>query len=100
MKGERDNDSEDRANGTPHSEYAPMAKVSLLNRIGNAYAALCGKHGDITAQAEQVGCSRQTVYEHADKVQQAVADAQLPGPSRAALLAQTAELRAALTQRE
>jgi len=71
-----------------------MAKLSLLDRIGNAFAALCGKHGDITAQAEQVGCSRQTVYDHADKVEQAVTAAQLPGPSRTDLLAENQRLLA------
>ena len=70
-----------------------MAKVSLFNRIGNAFAVLCGKHGDITAQAQQAACSRQTVYDHADKVQQAVADAQLPGPTRADLLDTNRRLR-------
>jgi hypothetical protein len=30
--------------------------------IGNAAAALCGKHGDITHQAQTAGCSRQTVF--------------------------------------
>jgi hypothetical protein len=93
MKEERDNESEARANGTTHSESAPMTKVSLLNRIGNAFAVLCGKHGDITAQAEQAGCSRQTVYDHAETVEQAVADAQLPGPGRADLLDQNRRLR-------
>jgi hypothetical protein len=63
-----------------------VAKVSIFHRIGNAFAVLCGKHGDITAQAEQAGCSRQTVYDHADQVEQAVADAQRPGVSRADLL--------------
>jgi len=70
-----------------------MAKVSLFNRIGNAFAVFCGKHGDITAQAQQAGCSRQTAYDHADKVEQALTDAQLPGPSRADLLEENRRLR-------
>src|SRR5436305_10987720 len=76
-----------------------MAKVSLLNRLGNAYAALFGTYGAVTAQAEQAGCSRQSVYDHAEQVQQAIAEAQLPGPSRAELLAENRRLRAQLQQR-
>jgi hypothetical protein len=67
--------------------------LSLFTRIANAAAVLVGPHGSVTAQAEQAGCSRQTVYDHADKVQQAVADAQLPGPSRQQLLQENARLR-------
>lgn len=70
-----------------------MAKLSIFNRIGNAFAVLCGKHGDVTAQAEQAACSRQTVYDHAETVEQAVTDAQLPGPRRADLLDENRRLR-------
>src|SRR4051794_37199825 len=70
-----------------------MLKLPLLTWIGNAAAALCGKHGDVTAQAEQAGCSRQTVYDHASKVHQALEDAHRPGPSREQLLRQAAELQ-------
>ena len=69
-----------------------MATLSVLTWIGNAAAALCGRHGDVTAQAHGHGCSRQTVYDHADKVEQAVADAQLPGARRADLLEENRRL--------
>jgi hypothetical protein len=70
-----------------------MLRLPLLTRIGNAAAVLFGPHGDISAAARQTGCSRQTVYDHADKVQQAVEDAQFPGPSRGELLQQNQQLR-------
>jgi hypothetical protein len=70
-----------------------MFKLPLLHWIGNAAAALCGQHGDVTAQAQQAGCSRQTVYDHAAKVQHALEEAQLPGPSRQQLLQELAQLR-------
>lgn len=70
-----------------------MAKLSVLTWIGNAAARLCGQHGDVTEQARRAGCSRQSVYDHAAKVQQAVEDAHLPGPSRAELLRQNQQLR-------
>jgi hypothetical protein len=70
-----------------------VAKLSVLAWIGNAAAALCGRHGDVTHQAQHHGCSRQTVYDHAAKVQQAVTDAHRPGPSRDQLLLENQRLR-------
>jgi hypothetical protein len=72
-----------------------MFKLPLFTWVGNAAAALCGKHGDITRQAEEAGCSRQSVYDHAGKVEKAINDAHLPGPSREQLLQQIAILREA-----
>jgi hypothetical protein len=71
-----------------------MAKLSVLTWIGNAAARLCGSHGDVSQAARNANCSRQTVYDHAEKVQQVVQDAQLPGPSRELLLSQVEQLRA------
>jgi hypothetical protein len=70
-----------------------MFKLPLLSWIGNAAAVLLGSHGDVTAQADKAGCSRQTAYDHAAKVQRAVEDAHLPGPSRPQLLQEVAHLR-------
>jgi hypothetical protein len=70
-----------------------MYKLPLFSWIGNAAAALCGEHGDVSEQARQVGCSHQTVYDHTEKVQKAVEDAHLPGPSREQLLAENEQLR-------
>ena len=72
-----------------------MFKLPLFTWIGNAAAALCGQHGDVTRQAELAGCSRQSVYDHADKVHKALHDAHQPGPSREQLLAEVAALRQA-----
>jgi hypothetical protein len=65
----------------------------VLTWVGNAAASLFGRHGAVTAQAHQAGCSRQTVYDHATKVQAVVADAQLPGPCRDQLLQEVRRLR-------
>jgi hypothetical protein len=70
-----------------------MATLPVLTWIGNAAAVLFGTHGAVSAQAQQAGCSRQTAYDHAAKVVAAVADAHLPGPSRAALLDEVRHLR-------
>ncbi len=46
-----------------------MFKLPVRTWILNAAAAFSGSYGAVTRQAEQAGCSRQTVYEHARKVQ-------------------------------
>jgi hypothetical protein len=92
MEGEPDNEREQCQLNTPRG-LAPMFKLPLLTWIGNAAARLRGQHGDVSAQACQAGCSRQTVYDHAERVQQVLEEAQLPGPSRADLLEQLAQAR-------
>lgn len=57
-----------------------MATLPLLTWIGNAAAALLGRKGAVTRQAQQAGCSRRTV-----KVHHALRQAQAPGPTRGAL---------------
>jgi len=42
-----------------------MLKLSIPSWVRNAAAALCDRHGAVTKRAEQAGCSRQTVYDHA-----------------------------------
>jgi hypothetical protein len=69
-----------------------MPTLSVLTWIGNAAAVLTGAFGAITRQTQQAGCSRQVAYQHAHKVQQAVKDAQLPGPSREQLLQENQRL--------
>jgi len=71
----------------------PVRKLSLLSRLGNAAAVLLGRHGAVSDQARQCGCSRQTVYDHANLVQQALAQAEPPGPSRQELLTENQRLR-------
>jgi len=70
-----------------------VTKLPVLTWIGNAAARLCGRRGVPTAQAKHAACSRQTVYDHARKVQHAVETAQLPGPSRVRLLQEVQQLR-------
>ncbi len=70
-----------------------MRKLSLLSRLGNAAAVLFGPHGAVSGQARQCGCSRQTVYDHAGQVQEVLAEAERPGPSRPELLEDNRRLR-------
>jgi len=47
-----------------------MTTLSLRTAVRNAAAVFSGCYGAVTRQAEQAGCSRQTVYEHARQVEQ------------------------------
>jgi hypothetical protein len=70
-----------------------MLKIPFVTWIANAAAALTGDYGDVTRQAEVADCSRQTIYDHAHKVQAAVEDARDGGPTRAELIEQNLQLR-------
>ncbi len=50
-----------------------MFKLPVRTRILNAAAVFSGRHGAVSRQAEQAGCSRQTVYQHAHKLEQRLA---------------------------
>jgi hypothetical protein len=70
-----------------------MLKIPLVTWIANAAAAVTGAYGDVTRQAERADCSRQTIYDHAQKVQAAVEDAHDGGPTRAEFFEQNQQLR-------
>jgi hypothetical protein len=57
-----------------------MFKLPVRTWILNAAAAFSGRHGAVTQQAEQAGCSRQTVYQHAHKLEQRLAEEPTTGP--------------------
>jgi hypothetical protein len=46
-----------------------MFKLHVRTWVLNAAAVFSGRHGDVTRQAEQARCSRETVYQHARKVE-------------------------------
>jgi hypothetical protein len=71
-----------------------LFKLPVVTWIGNAAAVLRGKRGDVSRQAEDAGCSRQTAYDHAAKVEKALTDAHSGGPSREQFLAELTALRA------
>src|SRR3954452_6585662 len=50
-----------------------MFKLPVRTWILNAAAVLSGQHGDVTQQADQSECSRETVYQHAPKVERRLA---------------------------
>ncbi len=46
-----------------------MTTLSLQTAVCNAAAVFSGCYGAVTRRAEQAGCSRQTVYQHAREVE-------------------------------
>ncbi len=61
-----------------------MPKLPVRTWILNAAAFFSGRHGAVTRQAERAGCSRQTVYQHAHKLEQRLGEptADHPTPER------------------
>jgi hypothetical protein len=51
-----------------------MFKLPIRTWILNAAAVFSGQHGAVSRQADQAGCSRQTVYQHAQKLEQRLGD--------------------------
>jgi hypothetical protein len=79
-----------------------MARLPIVSWIGNATAVLAGGWAAVSRQAKASGCSRQTAYDHAEKVEAAVRDAAGGGASREQLqqqLRQQAAEIAALKKR-
>jgi hypothetical protein len=68
--------------------------IPLATRIADAAAVLTGPWGDITQRARDARCSRQTVYDHARKVHDAVAAEHHGGPPRPQLLDRIQALQA------
>jgi hypothetical protein len=69
-----------------------VLKLPVPTWILNAAAVLSCQHGAVTRQAEQSRCSRETVHEHASKVQQRLAG-DPDGAAMAGLRAENRRLR-------
>jgi hypothetical protein len=81
-----------------------MNTLSIRTFVRNAAAVFSGGYGSVTRQAQQAGCSRQTVYEHARQIERrlepaapASTPAKLPIPAPAAVLNETTRRRLAVT---
>jgi hypothetical protein len=70
-----------------------MRTIPLVRWIANAAARFVGPRGAVTQQARKSGCSRQSVYIHAEKVHAAVQAEHSGGSMRAQLLQESASLR-------
>src|SRR5438309_11922016 len=69
-----------------------MRTIPFVGWITNAAARWVGTHGTVTATAQQTGCSRQCVYDHAQKVLAAVEAEHGGGPTREQLIQENAAL--------
>src|SRR4051794_19958036 len=83
-----------------------MTTLSLRTWVCNAAAVFAGRYGAVTRQAQQAGCSRQTVYEHARRIERrcdpataAPPPAEIPvaAPAPAAVLDEPTRRRLAVT---
>lgn len=70
-----------------------MCKIPVLLWIANAAARFSGHNGAVTRQAHQHQLSRQTVYENARQVHEAIQVEHSDGPSRELLLRENEDLR-------
>jgi hypothetical protein len=71
-----------------------MLTVPVEAWIGNAAAVVSGAWGAVTRRAQQRGYSRTAIYQHAERVVQAVASEQASGISYEDLWAEHARLKA------
>jgi hypothetical protein len=81
-----------------------MNKLSLRTLVRNAAAVFSGCYGAVIRQAQQAGCSRQTVYDNARQIEQrlqamipATAPAEVPVPIPAPSIDQLTRRRLAVT---
>ena len=70
-----------------------MCTITCVRWIANAAARFSGTHGAVSSQARRADCSRQTIYDQARKVQDAVEAEHSGGPSRQQILEQNQALR-------
>lgn len=70
-----------------------MFKLPVPSLIGNAAAVLCGGRGSVSQRAREAGCSRQTVYQHAARIEQAVEQIHQGGPTPEELQQENTQLR-------
>jgi hypothetical protein len=81
-----------------------LTTLSLRTWVCNAAAVFAGRYGAVTRQAQQAGCSRQTVYEHARQIERrlepaapASPPAEVPMPAPTAVLDEPTRRRLAVT---
>ena len=70
-----------------------MFSFPVVTWIGNAAAVLSGRWGAVSRRAQEVGCSREAMYQQARRVEQAVVTERAGDPRREALLAENQRLR-------
>ena len=81
-----------------------MTTLSLRTTVRNAAAVFSGCYGAVTRRAEQAGCSRQTVYDHARQVERRLqppippsSPTEISGPAPAVAIDEPTRRRLAVT---
>jgi hypothetical protein len=76
-----------------------MITLPIRTWVRNAAAVFSGRYGAVSRQAEEAGCSRQTVYDHARRVEQRLQPAADPteAPAPAPALDEATRRRLAVT---
>jgi hypothetical protein len=81
-----------------------VTTLSLRSWVRNAAAVFAGSYGAVTRRAEQAGCRRQALYQHARQLEQrlgpaapAPPPAEVPIPVPAAVLDEPTRRRTAVT---
>jgi hypothetical protein len=73
-----------------------MFTLPIRTWVRNAAAVFSGEHGSVTRQAQESQCSRETVYQHARKVERRLADE--PSDDMAELHAENQRLHEAIAK--
>src|ERR671912_2999528 len=80
------------------TEGSSMIKLPIRTWILNAAAVISGRHGSVSQQAGQSECSRQTVYQHARKLEQRPSDRPQPDAVIARLRLENQQLRRTIAE--
>jgi hypothetical protein len=75
-----------------------MLKLPIRTWVRNAASVFSGRHGSVTQQADQSQCSRQTVYQHARKLQQRLSETPQPDALIARLRLENQQLRRTIAE--
>jgi predicted DNA-binding protein YlxM (UPF0122 family) len=76
-----------------------MIKLPIRTWVRNAAAVFTGRHGSVSEQADRSECSRQTVYQHARKLEQRLYDRPQPDAVIARLRLENQQLRQTIAER-
>jgi hypothetical protein len=83
-----------------------MNTLSIRTLVRNAASVFSGAYGAVTRRAEEAGCSRQTVYEHARRIERRcepaasttpASEVPIPAPTTAAVIDEPTRRRLAVT---
>jgi hypothetical protein len=75
-----------------------MIKLPIRTWVRNAAAVFSGRHGSVSEQADQSQCSRQTVYQHARKLEQRLSDGPQPDAVIGRLRLENQQLRLTIAE--